>query len=54
MVVDELRLVVAPTAAGHGRRLFGEDEQLQRFELVDVTGASSGLVLLHHRLAGGS
>ena len=53
-LVDELRLVVAPTVAGRGQRLFGEDEQLQRFELVDVAGTSSGLVLLHHRLAGRS
>jgi dihydrofolate reductase len=49
-LVDELRLVVAPTVAGRGRRLFGQDEQ-QRFELVDVARTPSGLVLLHHRRA---
>jgi dihydrofolate reductase len=53
-LVDELQLVVAPTVAGRGRRLFGDDEQLQRFELVDVARTPSGLVLLHHRLLGAS
>ncbi|WP_237496538.1 dihydrofolate reductase family protein [Modestobacter sp. L9-4] len=53
-LVDELRLVLAPALAGHGRRLFGEDERLHRFELVDVVRTSSGLVLLHHRLLGAS
>jgi hypothetical protein len=50
----EEQLVVVPTVAGRGGRPFGGDEQLQRFELVDVARTPSGLVLLHHRLLGGS
>ena len=47
-LVDELRLVVAPALAGHGRQLFRHDGELQRFELksLDRTG---GCLLLHYR-----
>jgi dihydrofolate reductase len=45
-LVDELRLVVAPTIAGRGRRLFGPDTDLQRFDLVEAEHTNSGLVLL--------
>ena len=45
-LVDELRLVVAPTVAAGGRRLFGSEGELQRFELTDARGTPSGLVLL--------
>jgi dihydrofolate reductase len=48
--VDELRLVIAPTLAGRGRRLFdGDESPLQRFELVDVNRTSTGLVLASYR-----
>lgn len=47
-VVDQLRLVVAPSLAGHGKRLFGDDAGLHRFELVDA-GRSGGCLLLHYR-----
>jgi len=47
-LVDELRLVVAPAVAGHGRRLFGDDE-LQKLETVDVDRSPSGALLLHYR-----
>ena len=47
-LVDELRLVVAPAVAGHGRRLFGDDE-LQKLESVDVDRSPSGSLLLHYR-----
>ena len=45
-LVDELRLVIAPTIAGAGRRLFASDGALQRFEAIDVEKTPSGLVLL--------
>jgi dihydrofolate reductase len=45
-LVDELRLVIAPTIAGAGRRLFASDGGLQRFEAIDVEKTPSGLVLL--------
>ena len=48
-LVDELRLVIAPTLAGSGRRLFEPDAQLQRFELIDVERTPSGLALLGYR-----
>ncbi|MFI5960136.1 dihydrofolate reductase family protein [Cryptosporangium sp. NPDC051539] len=47
-LVDELRLVVAPSLAGRGTRLFGGATHLQRLELVssDRTG---DCLLLHYR-----
>ncbi len=47
-LVDELRLVVAPSLAGHGKRLFDGDAGLQRFELVS-SERSGGCLLLHYR-----
>lgn len=47
-LVDELRLVVAPSLAGHGKRLFDGDSGLQRFELVS-SERSGGCLLLHYR-----
>lgn len=47
-LVDELHLVVAPSLAGRGRRLFAPDGEVQRFELVD-TDRSGGCLLLHYR-----
>lgn len=47
--VDELRLVIAPTLAGRGRRLFGTDDNpLQRFDLIDVDRTSTGLILANY------
>jgi dihydrofolate reductase len=49
-VVDELRIVVAPTLAGRGRRLFdADDSPLQRFDLIDVDRTPTGLVLAGYR-----
>src|SRR4051794_19991453 len=45
-LVDELRLVIAPTVAGSGRRLFGSDAALQRFSLTESQQTSTGLMLL--------
>jgi dihydrofolate reductase len=53
-LVDELRLVVAPTVAGKGRRLFAEDDDLRRLQLDDVVRTPSGILLLGYRLAGAS
>jgi dihydrofolate reductase len=46
-LVDELRLVVAPSLAGHGKRLFNGDAELQRFELLS-SNRSGGCLLLHY------
>ncbi|HEX6420877.1 MAG TPA: dihydrofolate reductase family protein [Acidimicrobiales bacterium] len=46
-LVDELRLVVAPALAGHGRRLFGGDDgALQALDLVDVQRSPQGTLFL--------
>jgi dihydrofolate reductase len=47
-LVDELRLVVAPSLAGHGKELFDRDTTLQRFELLE-SDRSGGCLLLHYR-----
>lgn len=47
-LVDELRLVVAPNLAGHGKRLFADNADLQRFELLS-SERSGGCLLLHYR-----
>jgi len=48
-LVDELRLVVAPTVAGQGRRLFADDDALDRLELLDVGRSPKGTLFLHYR-----
>src|SRR4051812_14492006 len=51
-LVDELRLVIAPTLAGTGRRLFGSDAPLQRFDLIESEQTRTGLMLLGYRRKG--
>jgi dihydrofolate reductase len=48
-LVDELRLVVAPTIAGSGRRLFDSGD-LHRLDLRDVVRTPTGTLLLHYDL----
>ena len=48
-LVDELRLVVAPALAGHGARLFPDDGDLDRLELVDSGRSPQGTLFLHYR-----
>jgi dihydrofolate reductase len=47
-LVDELRLVVVPTVAGRGRRLFADGAALRRFELRSATSSPTGAVFLHY------
>lgn len=47
-LIDELRLVVAPSLAGRGKRLFADDAERQRFELL-AADRSGGCLLLHYR-----
>jgi dihydrofolate reductase len=49
-LVDELRLVVAPSVAGEGRKLFEGSSHLSRLELLDADRTSAGNLLLHYRL----
>ena len=48
-LVDELRLVVAPTTAGGGRQLFDAEAPLRRWTLVEAEHAPSGALTLHYR-----
>lgn len=48
-LIDELRLVVSPTVAGHGRRLFADDDTLQPTELLDAHTSAKGTLFLHYR-----
>jgi dihydrofolate reductase len=50
-LVDELRLVVGPAVGFSGRRLFSRDEDVRGLELLEVTPAPSGSVLLAYRVA---
>ena len=49
-LVDVLHLVVAPTLAGRGQRLFDGDDELRRAELVSARATPAGLLLLDYRL----
>jgi dihydrofolate reductase len=49
-LVDELRLVIAPTVAGHGRRLFDDGGALKKLRLTDVDRTPSGTLLLGYRV----
>lgn len=49
--VDELRFVMPPTIAGHGKRLFTVESDLQQFSLVDVRQTPKGTLFLHYRSA---
>jgi dihydrofolate reductase len=49
-LIHELRLVVAPTIAGRGRRLFDQDDDAtQRLELMDVQRSRAGTLFLTYR-----
>ncbi len=48
-LIDELRLVVIPSVAGHGRRLL-DAAAASTFELVHGAATPSGALLLHYRL----
>ncbi|WP_122818013.1 dihydrofolate reductase family protein [Nocardioides pantholopis] len=45
-LVDRLELVVVPTVAGSGRRLFTDTADLRRLHLVKTARSSTGCVLL--------
>lgn len=53
-LVDELRLVVAASIAGRGRRLFDDLGGLSKLQLVDVQRTAAGTLLLDYRTDGGA
>jgi dihydrofolate reductase len=48
-LVDEYRLMVEPILLGGGKRLFPDDGNARRLELVDVTKASTGVLICVYR-----
>jgi dihydrofolate reductase len=52
-LVDRLEIVIVPTLAGTGRRLFADGPDLRRLALTRATHSPSGCVYLgYRRLAG--
>ena len=48
-LVDDLRLVIPPTIAGHGKKLFTDHaESIQQFTLAEVERTPKGTLLLHY------
>jgi dihydrofolate reductase len=47
-LVDELRLVVAPTVAHGGRRLFQDGPACRRLDLLSVRPSATGIVFAHY------
>jgi dihydrofolate reductase len=47
-LIDDYRLVIAPTLAGRGRRLFDGQQELRRLELIESHRTESGVLLLHY------
>ena len=54
-LVDDLRLVMPPTIAGHGKRLFTADTEmaLQQFDLVEIQQTPKDTLFLHYRANAG-
>ena len=48
-LIDDYRLLIAPTIAGRGYRMFHGQQELRRLELVDSQATESGALLLHYR-----
>ena len=51
-LVDEYQLMVHPIVLGSGKRLFRDGLDLNRFELVDSSATTKGVLLLRYRPAG--
>ena len=51
-LIDELRLVITPVVAGSGRRLFDQEVDTRRLQLLDANSTPSGTLLAHYRVAG--
>jgi dihydrofolate reductase len=48
-LIDELLLTIHPLVLGGGRRLFGDDGTMARFELADVTPTTTGVLITTYR-----
>jgi dihydrofolate reductase len=52
-LVDELRLVVVPTVAHSGRRLFRDEDACRRLRLVTARPSAEGNLLAHYAIRSG-
>jgi dihydrofolate reductase len=50
-LLDELKLMIHPVIVGKGKRLFTEDVDLKRLQLVDSKVTGTGVVILTYRPA---
>ncbi len=50
-LLDELKLMIHPVIVGKGKRLFTEDVDLKRLQLVDSKVSSTGVVILTYQPA---
>lgn len=50
-LLDELKLMVHPVIIGHGKRLFKEEGDLKKLQLVDSKVTSRGVVILTYQPA---
>jgi dihydrofolate reductase len=50
-LVDEYQLMIHPLLLGSGKTVFRDSEQVRRFELVDVTPTTAGVLLTTYRPA---
>jgi dihydrofolate reductase len=48
-LLDELKLMIHPVVVGKGKRLFTEDVNLKRLQLVDSKVTSTGVVILTYQ-----
>ncbi|GAA4410525.1 dihydrofolate reductase family protein [Fodinibacter luteus] len=48
-LIDRLELVIVPTLAGHGRRLFTDAIDLRRLDLTKATQSATGCVFLGYQ-----
>jgi len=50
-LVDELQLMIEPITLGGGKRLFPDDGEARRFELVEAETAATGVLVARYRPA---
>ena len=48
-LLDELKLMIHPVVVGKGKRLFTEDVDLKRLQLVDSNVTGTGVVILTYQ-----
>jgi dihydrofolate reductase len=49
-LLDEIRLVIVPMMLGAGKRLFPDDGERRRLEMISMSGLDSGVVIVRFRV----